>query len=514
MHSRRLRACALASLPALGSLLATDCMLPDRDREVQPCEYASECHAAFGFGYTCDETSGLCKPLSSATHEDCRSDPADLLSAPEKYREAVVFGHLVDHSANLEQEYRERAAMVALRQVNGVDADVGILGHGVGMVFCRYTAGEAASDPKSVVALGRYLSSTLGLPAIVGPSGSEHASDLFEAIKRDRQTLLITPSATSELLQGIDPPPEKGNGLLWRTVPTDASQAAQMADLVVAQGIRRVLVLFQDDTYGQSLANDVRDAIEDRVDRLESVIFPLRADVASNRSKVRDAVAEAFAKIRPNAPASEEPQAPTQGVIFIASNANDVAVFLEEVSLVSDYYRDSTIFLTDSGANDKVLSTVPVQVQTHILGTRPYVDTGAPTYRDFVDAYKLTHGKDELDKDPFMPHTFDATWLAFYGAAYSLIHYDIVTAEGIARGLTQVSDPKAQKPSPFQSSQWVSAVSQLEAGHAINVVGASGLLDYDGKTEELASDPKNPASGTFEPWKVVAGIAVPLSSLP
>lgn len=162
------------------------------------------------------------------------------------------------------------------------------------MIFCRYRAGESASSDLSVVSVGKYLSDTLRVPAIVGPSGSEHVSDLFEAIKRERRTLLITPSATSELLRSVDPKSEGRTGLLWRTVPTDSLQADRMAELVTEQGMVRLALLFQDDSYGQSLANDIRDQLKGRVELLESVFFPLRADEGESRARVKDSVAEAF----------------------------------------------------------------------------------------------------------------------------------------------------------------------------------------------------------------------------
>ena len=71
-----------------------------------------------------------------------------------------------------------------------------------------------------------------------------------------------------------------------------------------------------------------------------------------------------------------------------------------------------------------------------------------------------------------------------YGAAWSNYQLGEISGLGIGRGLRNIS---AGDEVDIKPSTWISVRANFEAGESIDVVGASGELDYDVTTGETAS---------------------------
>ena len=116
-----------------------------------------------------------------------------------------------------------------------------------------------------------------------------------------------------------------------------------------------------------------------------------------------------------------------------------------------------------------------------------------PTFELFKTSYSAA-----FKKDPgalaFVPHAYDATWLVFYGAAWSLRQERAISGVGIARGLRKISAPGTEIA--ITPANWTKIAEALGAGTPVNIVGASGNLDYDPATEET--------TGLINIWKISA----------
>jgi hypothetical protein len=118
-----------------------------------------------------------------------------------------------------------------------------------------------------------------------------------------------------------------------------------------------------------------------------------------------------------------------------------------------------------------------------VIGSRPAVPQG-PTYELFKTSFNAAFRQDP-NAFSFVPHSYDAAWLTFYGSARSLRVEKKITGVGIARGLRLLSAPGPEiQVSP---ANWIRVADAVSGAAAVNLVGASGPLDYDPVNEETTA---------------------------
>ncbi len=80
-------------------------------------------------------------------------------------------------------------------------------------------------------------------------------------------------------------------------------------------------------------------------------------------------------------------------------------------------YESKHFFLTDSAANKEVVDQVPMALLDRIRGTRPTpADSRDPVFNNFSGSYFAEYSED-VTAFSFTAHTYDASWLIFYGSA-------------------------------------------------------------------------------------------------
>lgn len=423
----------------------------------EQCRSNSECRSSFGLGSTCGG-DGLCTSALAAPR-CAQTFPEDLFSRPEKYQDIIVLGSLMDRSAATDAS-RERSSRLAAEQVN---EEGGVDGHAFGIVYCTYEANsklDALEPSEAALASARYLTESLGVPAILGPSGSDDAAAVYRALA-DTGTLVMSPSATSPALTELDEPAtDDSPGLLWRTAPPDTLQGPAIAADLTARGVSEVFLIAQEGAYGEGLATAFQRSFQGEV--------TLR--VFGSKSERAALVTEAA-----SSSASE--------VLFISPTQADVIAFLQAAEQ-NPGYDDKTFFLTDSAANDDVIDGSPKALYDRIRGSRPTpVDEASPVFDDFSASYSSEYS-DDVTEHSFTAHMYDATWLVFYGSAASLFDQNEVTGLGIAQGLRRLSFGKAFDVQP---PSWRGILEVLRSGKGVNVRGASGELDYDPVSEETSA---------------------------
>lgn len=444
------------------SVLAAGCSLGTVPREA--CE-ADACQQAFGFGSVCG-ADGFCTRAPQSprcTH----TFPEDLLTRPESHRDTIVIGNLMDRSLATHVA-RENAAELAIRSANDTG---GLDGRPFGVVFCTIeenNAFDSLTRQEAAVASARYLAEDLGLPAIVGPASSADTQAVFLALS-DTGTLVISPSATSPALTGIDvtSPSDETPGLLWRTAPPDSLQARAIAADLQARGVTRIAVVHATDAYGDGIATELVSAFDGTLD-----LLPF-----DNDSVLAEQVVSA---------ASMD----VEEVLFVSSQTAQAAAFVNATAGLTGF-DGKGIFLTDSAANaDFVAATGGASARwPQIRGTRPQLPSGR-VYDVFRSRYQTVFA-DDPEAYSFTAHAHDAAWLVLYGIAWSSAREGAISGLGIARGLRRVSGGAAQDVTPSAFQQIVAAFGR---GEGVDVSGASGALDFDPSTEET--------EGVIELWTV------------
>jgi branched-chain amino acid transport system substrate-binding protein len=440
----------------LSSLAVSGCSVVARP-DFEECKAHGDCRSAFGIGSTCGD-DGLC--AAPVVNKRCATTfPEDLFTRPENYKNAVVFGSLMDHSSSTHQR-RERSSRLAAKQIN---EERGMDGRTMAIVFCTYEENIQLDNLKptdAAVASARYLVNVLGVPAMIGPAGSGDASAVYQAL-RGTGALVMSPSATSPALTDLDPQATDAKpGLLWRTAPPDTLQGPIIAADMAARGVTDVMIIAQRGAYGEGLATVFQQAFSRPV--------PVRLFGTENER---------------NALVTEGGSASASEVLFISSTQADVIAFLQAAGQNSGY-QTKTFFLTDSAANKEVIDGSPPGVLDRIRGTRPTpVDSGEPVFNNFRGSYASEYNED-VTAFSFTAHTYDATWLVFYGSAWSNINEKNISGLGIAKGLRKISSGREFNIQPLT---WGSIVEQFRSGSGVNVRGASGTLDYDPATEETSA---------------------------
>ncbi len=456
---------------ALGLLLSlTPCCSLTRN-DVRLCETNADCREVFGTARIC-ASDGLCG-LAPPSPRCATTFPADVLTRSESYPGVLLLGSVMDRSVE-SQRARENAIRLAVMQVNeerGVDDRL------FGIVFCDIAESAIYDSRKrgeAAVASARYLADVVGVPVIVGPSASTDTLAVFDALK-GLDVAVISPAATSPELTtaDVEEPTDEAPGLLWRTAPPDTLQGAAIVRHLLAAYpvVKRVALVSEKGPYGNALAS-VFTAGFAQQGRTVS-LFPYAS--SSERDAAIVAAGVTDAKV----------------VLFVSSQTSDGIAFLNAAQLLPSFDA-KTLFLTDSAANSDLLkgASSASAVFPRVVGSRPAVPTG-PTFELFRASFSAAFRQDPKAFS-FVPHSYDAAWLAFYGTAHALRYDKKVTGLGIARGLRAISH--VGREIPVSPANWNAIADALGSGDSVNLVGASGSLDFDAATEET--------TGLVEIWKI------------
>ncbi len=466
----------IASGAALLAVLAS-CTLTRT--KVDDCSSNTDCRNAFGIGFVCGG-DGLCE-RATVNPRCTRTFPEDLLTRPESYPKAIVYGSLVVGSID-SQKARENATRLALTQAN---EQQGLDGRLFGVVFC-----DLAEDPKydslkrtdAVLSTGRYLADVIGAPAFIGPSASPDVLAVFDEVKAS-DVLVISPSATSPELTTHDIVPtatDERPGLLWRTAVPDTLQGGVIARHLKTLSVKNVAIVFEKGAYGEGLERVFRAAFEQDGGTAQS--FPFAAGISGERDQ---RIVEAGATT-------------ASYVLFFSSQSGDQSAFVTAVAGLDSYNKpagaEKKLFLSDTAANQDLLknTTSATAIYPRIIGSRPAVPSGT-AYDLFKTSYSGTF-KQDPNQFTFVPHAYDATWLVMYGSAFSLRRETKVTGSGIARGLRRIG--RGGEEVLVGPGSWARVRDDVSSDRPVNLTGASGPLDFDTATEET--------TGAIEIWKISA----------
>lgn len=437
------------------------------DVDYAQCTDSVACRDAFGLGYACGD-AGLCEKTEA--FERCsKVYPVDLLDEPEKYRGVIVLGSLLDHTDKTGDTIMVNSATLAVMEANMT----GLEERSFGIVHCDYQENPKIDDMTSeeaAVAGAKYLVDTLGAAAIVGPGTSGLAEAVYTELAKPEhkeRTLIISPSATSPSLTDIDPDKP---GLFWRTAPPDSVLGAKLAKYMEDEVVTNAIVVYEGNTYGKGLAIELQKNFEDQI------VLDEYQDPAQIPAKVV-------------ALANANPMPDNFAVVFIASDVDQVTSFLNAAGALPFYAGPEVkIFFGDAAFNSDVITQTVSKAKDlypNIRGVFPGAPSG-PVYELFRSTYNANPNfpEDAMDAS-YSAHTYDATWLAVYGAAWAHYQHDgQIKGPFMAEGLQKISQGDSYD---IVSTTWNSIKTAFKAKRSINVRGASGELDYDPVTEETTA---------------------------
>ena len=479
--------------------LASACTPNPVDRT--ECTENADCRSAFSFTWACEQDTGFC--VEQELPARCgKSYPEDLRDNPEAYKDHIILGALNSFTQHMDTL---QATELAVRQVN---ENGGLEGQKYAMLHCDYESDEnidmvdGLTDIEAVEQVAPFLADVVGVPAIIGPRGSSRTEATYNAV-RDLGIVVISASATSPSLTVLDTssPTDEKPGMLWRTAPPDSLQGRVIARDVFDRDIRRVAIIHQTGAYGDSLSALFVSRFEE-LGGEDAVQFPFAqgTDFSSQVASVAEGIRNGE----------------YEEVLFLSSDIADYIGFVNSAVATADLEEqfttglDGGIFFADASRDPQLIegATDATVLFPKIRGSRPKSPESAE-FNAFAAAYTNTFH--EPIGSAFSPHAYDACWMTIYGTAWSLYQRDEISGLGIAQGMRKLSGGEPPIV-PVQPTSWSTVTDAFRSGRTLDIVGASGDLDYDLSIEEtsnpievwqIAEDPENSLGWDFVEITVV-----------
>jgi ABC-type branched-subunit amino acid transport system substrate-binding protein len=443
------------------------------------CTTSRECVERAGKDHFCRRSDHTCASLVSVDCPRVVGDAANddaifvgtLLRMSDKPDAHSSLGASPDHQRGIELAFREVSESVV-----GLPGGAGGRPRPLVLVECNQLV-----DP---VRAASHLTDDVGVPAIIGPATSGVALKVAQNVTIPRGVLLISPSATSPVLTTL-----RDDGLFFRTVPSDTFQGRVLARIVPAfahdpRRPLRIALVDKGDAHGTGL----RDVL------LSSIRFN-DATLADNQAK-----GAFFLRDYPNT--DDEPAFDFSPIVsdllgfhpdlLVALGTSEVDRL---VAALERGWRDrwpsgprpSYVF-SDGVSVPALLDTIDTldrgtdtSVRKRIRGTQQR-SSGTATY----DAFRLRFSA------AFPANSSDTGAANGYDAAYAVIYALASIADGaptgakVAAGLARLVPPGAKVnvgPSGINA-----ALQALAHGGKIDLNGASGPLDFESATGDVAGD--------------------------
>ncbi|MFB9176646.1 ABC transporter substrate-binding protein [Dactylosporangium sucinum] len=171
--------------------------------------------------------------------------PAANPNSSSNKKRALKVGALMPHTGRLAYRSGPRFAGAKLA-VADLNAAGGVLGEPV-----EWIDGDDGTDAAVAAATVDRLVG-LGVQVIIGASSSSVTKAVIPKIAAAGR-ILISPSSTSDELSAVP-----DGGMFFRTAPPDTLQARALADVIMRDGPKRVVVVAREDAYGMGLQQNVK----------------------------------------------------------------------------------------------------------------------------------------------------------------------------------------------------------------------------------------------------------------
>lgn len=289
---------------------------------------------------------------------------------------------------------------------------------GIGGRMIQLVIEDSPADAAKAVDAAKKLVEVDGVKVIIGPATSREVLAIAKYVN-DRQVVLISDSATSPRISTDFP-----DDYVFRSVGSDAGQAAAVAALLELKGYTRAVVVVVADDYGLGIGNKLKQIAPTRV-----------AGLIAFDSGKGDYRAEL-----------QQVQALNPDVIFYAGFVQDLNVMfkqalalgLEKIPTIGAEGLKTTDFFNAAQYGREVGDYM---FKSGMIGIGTHIATDTLAYKHFAEQHKKVFG---VDPGLFADTTFDATMLAIGAIARAGVY----EGPAVRKALIDVSQTYAGPSGP------------------------------------------------------------------
>ena len=311
-----------------------------------------------------------------------------------------------------------------------------------GEVFTIMRA-DSACDPVAAVDAVTKLINVNSVSAILGPVCSGAAIAQAESVSIPAGVLTLSVSASSPAITTM----ENGTDLVFRATASDAYQGVALANLAIEKGIEDVAVSYANDDYNAAIA----------------AVFVEAYTAAGGKVTANEAHEPSKASYR-----SE--------VATMGATSDNLALFAYYGSGGITLMRnalETSAFSTFIGADGMLSDELIEQIGAENLGSATFTTSASDDSTPAFAAWKaLADGADIPASDPFVPNSYDATFML----ALAIEKAGSAERDGIAEALRSIAAPPGEVVLP---GEWEKAKEILANGGDINYEGGAGNQDFD-----------------------------------
>lgn len=365
-----------------------------------------------------------------------------------------------------------RAASIAVAELNQ-SGGAGKAKFGLMVCDTEYKADKAVDQ-------ATYLSS-LGVNAIIGGFSSDETIQVANKVAIPNNILMVSPASTAASIAQLD-----DNDLIWRTVASDVQQGPALvanikrvidADAALTTEDVKVALVTANSAYGNGLRETFIAALGTSTtlgdlgssDNFKSVSF----DPATPKDQAAASITEALYGADAFTP---------DILILIGSSASlPIIKIMEDTTVLNLPEADKPIWmLSEAMRSPELLGGDYMLVWPRITGT--FINqTTTESYTQFKVKFESQGAR--VSDFPFADKAYDAAYLI----AMSMASFPVNTPRSgndLAGRFKQMTEG-----TKFQltTTNFSAAVSELSDGDFIDVVGASGDLDFDLSTGDVTS---------------------------
>jgi branched-chain amino acid transport system substrate-binding protein len=327
----------------------------------------------------------------------------------------------------------------------------------------------------------------IGAAAVMGPGSSGLVLNVTKVVTIPKGEFLITPSATTTQLTGLDP-------LVWRTAPSDEIQSRALSasvseleakyradNMIMMATPIKLAIVYKNDSYGGDLFKLV--AGNAKINNLP-VTDPMNAanykGIQFDPSGDLASVVTDIVNFKPN-------------IIALFGTTEVDKFILQPVEMAWPMMVLRPAYLiSDGGRKQELLDFVKMNdpLRLRVRGTVPGVNENAnQLFKLFRLAYQSKFQSTMACPNSVCPDIFgmagayDSVYLL--ALAMASLGSQPITGAGIAAGMTKMTGG-----TKFQigMDKLQDAINLIASGKPLDVDGASGPLDFDNMAHEAPSD--------------------------
>jgi branched-chain amino acid transport system substrate-binding protein len=314
-------------------------------------------------------------------------------------------------------------------------------------------ADEADSSTPTVVQNSANSLLTWGANVITGAASSSNTKNAIDNIVAHK-VVMVSPSNTNPSLTTWP-----DNGFYYRTAPSDLFQGAILGNQIIADGSRKIAVIYQDSAYGTGL-----DA-------------SLEKTIKAKGGTVTGAVKFTTAQSDFSSVVSQALQGGPQAIALVSYDESLQAI----PALKSAGFDGSKIYLVDGNHKDYSTTSFGAYL-SGAHATEPTAGDNVPFQKRVSASYKSHTGK-VLKEFTYAAQAYDAVMVA----ALAAVQAGKNDGTSIRNKLTGITAGKVKVTS------FAAGVAALKAKKTIHYFGFSGPIDFDKNGD--------PAGGTIGVFK-------------